>query len=113
MYKGIKSIIKQIDTMWVYAGSLIYHILDECKATRGCVSNVTNEVKENRFSKGKCYPHYENDSVCISSKYSYKQCYLCLSCRKTFTDFTHSPSYNSKKYLNKWITPFKDIPNKQ
>lgn len=38
------------------AKSLIYNILEERKATRGYVSNITNEVKEDIFSKGKCLP---------------------------------------------------------
>lgn len=101
---GIESIINQIDTMGVSAESLIYHILEERKFTRGYVSDVTNEVKENRFSKGKCCPYCESDSVCRNGKYSGKQRYICKSCRKTFTDFTYSPSYNSKKPLEQWIT---------
>ena len=36
----------------------------------------TNEVKENMFSKGKYYPHYESDSVCRNGKYNGKQYYL-------------------------------------
>ena len=32
-----------------------------------------------------------------------KQRYICKSCRKTFTDFTRSPHYNSKKDIKKWI----------
>lgn len=43
---GIDSIINQIDKMGVSAESLIYHILEERKATRGYVSDITNEVKE-------------------------------------------------------------------
>ena len=44
---------------------------------RGNVSDIVNEVKENRrFSKGKYYPHYESDSVHRNSKYNGKQRYL-------------------------------------
>lgn len=101
---GIDSIINQIDTIKVSAESLIYHILEECRTNRGYVSDITNEVKENRFSKGKCCPHCESDSVCRNGKYNGKQCYLSKYCGKTFADFTYSPSYNSKKPLDKWIT---------
>ena len=55
------------------------------------------------FSKGKYYPHYESDFVCRNSKYNGKQCYLCKICKYTFTDFTNSLSYNSKKSLDMWI----------
>lgn len=54
---GIESIINQIDTIGVSAESLIYHILEERRATRGYVSDVTNDVKESRFSKGKCFKY--------------------------------------------------------
>lgn len=96
---GLESIINQIDTIGVSAQSLIYYILEERRTIRGYVSYITNEVKENRFSKGKCCPHCESDSVCRNGKYSDKQRYLCKSCRKTFTYFTYSPSYNSNKPL--------------
>lgn len=101
---GIESIINQIDIIGISAENVIYYILEELKGTRGYVSDVTNEVKESRFSKGKCCPHCESDSVCRNGKYSGKQRYICKSCRKTFTDLTFSPSYNSKKPLDKWIT---------
>ena len=56
--------------------NLIYHIFEECITLRGYVSGITNEVKENMFSKGKYYPHYKSDSVCRNSRYNGKQCYL-------------------------------------
>ena len=48
---------------------------------RGYVSNIINKVKENMFSKGKCYSHYTSDSVHRNSKYNGKQCYLCKVCK--------------------------------
>lgn len=39
---GIESIINQIDTMGISVESLIYHILEERKATRGYGYDVTN-----------------------------------------------------------------------
>ncbi|WP_435575544.1 transposase [Clostridium gasigenes] len=93
-----------MDTIGVSAESLIYYILEERRTTRGYVFDVTNDVKESRFSKGKCCPRCESDSVCRNGKYNGKQHYLFKSCKKTFMDFTHSPSYNRKKPLDKWIT---------
>lgn len=100
---SVESILSEIDKLDISAESLIYHILEERIALRGYVSDVTNEVKENRFSKGKCCPHCESDSICRNGKYNGKQRYLCKSCKCTFTDFTNSPSYNSKKPLDMWI----------
>ena len=52
---------------------------------------------------GKCCPHCESETICRFGKYNGKQRYRCNSCNRTFTDFTNSPSYNSKKPLNLWI----------
>ena len=64
---------------------------------------VANEVKENRFSKGKVCPCCGNHEVSRYGKFNGKQRYICKSCRKTFTDFTRSPLYKSKKDITKWI----------
>lgn len=58
--------------MGVSAESLIYSMLEERRATRGYVSDVTNDVKESRLSKGKCCPRCESDSVCRNGKYNGK-----------------------------------------
>ena len=100
---SVESILSEINKLDISAESLIYHILEERIALRGYVYDVTNEVKENRFSKGKCCPRCESDSICRNGKYNGKQRYLCKSCKCTFTDFTNSPSYNSKKPLDMWI----------
>lgn len=100
---SIESILKEISALGSIAESVIFRTLEEKITLKGYVSDVTNEVKENRFSKGKCCPHCESDSVCRNGKYSGKQRYLCKSCRKTFTDFTNSPCYNSKKSLDMWL----------
>ncbi|MGL5243747.1 MAG: IS1595 family transposase [Sarcina sp.] len=100
---SVESIMNEINKLDISAESIIYNILEERKVTRGYTSDVINEVKENRFSKGKCCPHCENNSICRNGKYDNKQRYFCKACKKTFTDFTHSPSYNSKKPLDMWI----------
>ena len=70
---SVESILSKISKL----DSPIYHILEECITLIGYVSEIANEVKENRrFSKGKRYPHYESNSVCRNSKYNGKQCYL-------------------------------------
>ena len=50
--------------------------------------NLTQEVKESRFSKGKVYPHCSSEMVVRNGKYRSKQRYICKSRKKTFSDFT-------------------------
>jgi len=75
------------------------------------VDGVANEIKENRFSKGKVCPYCGHQEISRSGKYKpknspeHRQRYICKNpeCRKTFTDFTKSPLSASKSSLNKWI----------
>ncbi len=53
-------------------------------------SQITNDVREARFSKGKVCPHCESHQICRNGKYKDKQRYLCRECGKIFTDFTFS-----------------------
>ncbi len=64
---------------------------------------MTKEVKEFRFSKGNVCPFYHSETVSRNGKYNNKQPYICKSCKKTFTDFTNSVTYKSKKSLDKWL----------
>ncbi|MCM8710094.1 IS1595 family transposase [Clostridium sp. SYSU_GA19001] len=77
--------------------------LEEVFVLDSFATEVTNEVKKNRFSSGKVCPHCEHDEVSRNGKYNGKQRYICKSCRKTFTDFTRSPKHNSKKDVKQWI----------
>ncbi len=63
----------------------------------------TQEVKEFRFAKGKICPHCSAETVSRNGKYKGKQRYICKSCNKTFTDFTNSATYKSKKTLDNWL----------
>lgn len=67
------------------------------------VGQVCEEVKEFRFAKGKVCPHCNSELISRNGKYSGKQRYICKDCRKTFTDFTNSATYRSKKSLDKWL----------
>ena len=67
-----ESILSEISKL----DNLIYHIFEECITLRGYVSGITNEVKENMFSKGKYYPHYKSNSACRNSKYNGKRYHL-------------------------------------
>lgn len=99
----IESILAEIFKLGPRAESIIYQALEERKALNSYVSDVTEEIKENRFSMGKCCPHCESEAICRFGKYNGKQRYKCKGCNRTFTDFTNSPCYNSKKPLNLWI----------
>ncbi|OPX46537.1 hypothetical protein CLTHE_27580 [Clostridium thermobutyricum DSM 4928] len=48
-------------------------------------------------------PYCKGEDILRNGKYNNKQRYICKNCRKTFTDFTNSVTYNSKKTLDKWI----------
>ena len=99
----IEAILNEIFNLGPGAESVILQALEERKALNGIVTDVTNEIKENRFSRGKSCPHCESEAVCRYGKYNGKQRYKCNKCNRTFTDFTNSPCYNSKKPLNTWI----------
>lgn len=66
-------------------------------------TEVANEVKENRFSRGEACPHCGHDEVSRNEKYKEKQRYICKFCRKTFTDFTLSPKHNSSKDEKRYL----------
>jgi len=66
-------------------------------------SQITKEVKEMRFSKGKVCLHCRWEDILMNGKYNNKQIYICKKCGKTFTDFTNSATYKSKKSLDKLL----------
>jgi transposase-like protein len=100
---NVESIIKEIQTLGTTGQEQILNYLEEVIVLGSFAAEVTDEVKENRFSRGKVCPHCEHDKVSRNSKFDGKQRYICKSCRRTFNDFTQSPSYNSKKDTRKWI----------
>lgn len=71
--------------------------------TRTTTIGFTQEVRESRFSDGKSCPHCNEHNVVRNGKYNGKQRYLCKSCKKSFSDFTYSPIYSSKKPIDKWL----------
>lgn len=60
-------------------------------------------VRLNINDKVKVCPYCGHEEVTRYGKYNKKQRYKCKSCKKTFTDFTRSPIFNSKKDIDLWI----------
>lgn len=99
----VESVKNDIEALGTAGQEEILHYLEEVFVLGSFATEVTNEVKENRFSRGKVCPHCGHDEVSRNGKYNGKQRYICKSCRKTFTDFTLSPKHNSKKDVQQWI----------
>lgn len=100
---SVASVKKDLEALGTTGQEEILNYLEEVIVLGSFATEVTNEVKENRFSKGKVCPHCGHEEVSRNGKFNDKQRYICKSCRKTFTDFTRSPRYNSKKDIRKWI----------
>ena len=77
--------------------------LEEYLVLGSQVSQVTKEVKEMRFSKGRVCCYCNGTDVVRNGKRNGVQRYLCRNCQKSFTDFTNSATYKSKKSLYKII----------
>lgn len=100
---SVESVIKDIKTLGSTGQEEVLNYLEEVIVLGSFVTEVTDEVKENRFSRGKVCPHCHHGEVSRNGKFNGKQRYICKSCRRTFNDFTFSPRYNSKKDTRKWV----------
>lgn len=100
---NVSFILSEIEKLSLYQQTQILAILEERLISGSQVTQITKDVKEMRFSKGKVCPHCKEEDILRNGKYNNKQRYICKNCRKTFTDFTNSATYNSKKTLDKWI----------
>lgn len=100
---NVNSILKDIKALNIKEQEHLLYFLEEALVLNSYASKVPEEVKEHRFSKGKVCPHCKSDKVSRNGKYNNKQRYICKDCNKTFTDFTNSATYNSKKTLDMWL----------
>lgn len=100
---SIKSAKRDLESLEPQAQEIIFHYLEEVFVLGAFATEVTNEVKKSRFSRGKVCPHCGHAEVSRNGKFNGAQRYICKSCRKTFTDFTRSPKHNSNKDVTKWI----------
>ncbi|WP_315077495.1 IS1595 family transposase [uncultured Clostridium sp.] len=101
--RRVESIKLDLQTLNESEREEILNYLQENIILGSLSTQITNEVKESRFSRGKVCPHCENHEISRNGKFNGKQRYICKTCNKTFTDFTYSPRYNSKKDNSKWI----------
>ncbi len=77
--------------------------LEEYLVLGSQVAQVTKEVKEMRFSKGRVCCYCEGTNVVRNGKRNGVQRYLCRNCNHSFSDLTNSATYRSKKTLDKWL----------
>ena len=100
---SIKSILTDIQTLPLNQVEELLSYLEEFLVSNSQVEQIYEDVKEFRFSKGKVWgkvcPHCSSELISKNGK----QRYICKDCRRTFTDFTNSAVYRSKKSLDKWL----------
>ena len=66
-------------------------------------SEIRDNVKESRFSKGYECPKCQCKDVNKNGKSNGRQRYICKRCRTSFDEFTMSPFSNTKLGLDKWL----------
>ena len=101
--ENVSYLLSEIQKLSLYKQKQILSKLEENIMLGSQVTEITKEVKEMRFSKGKVCPHCNCEDISRNGKYNDKQRYICKDCGKTFTDFTNSATYKSKKPLDKWM----------
>jgi transposase-like protein len=99
----INSILSDINELSDNEKEILLTAIEEVLIFGSYSFEIESDVKEQRFNKGEVCPHCGKHNICKYGKPQGKQRYFCNSCNKTFSDFTYSPIYNSKKPLKKWI----------
>ena len=100
---NVNYIIKSLENLTEYEQQQVFNFLEEKLVFGSLSTQIKDGIKESRFPSGKVCPHCKGNNVSRNGKYNGKQRYICKSCNKTFTDFTFSPCYNSKKDFSKWL----------
>ncbi|MCY6354809.1 IS1595 family transposase [Clostridium sp. ZS2-4] len=100
---SVKSLLSEFEKLSTLEQEQLFNLIGEVLTLSTHTKNIIEEVRENRFSKGKICLHCDSNNVVRNGKYNGKQRYLCKDCGKTFSDFTQSPISNSKKPLDKWL----------
>lgn len=81
---SVNSLISDIQKISVSQQEQLLSYLEELLVLGTQVGQVTQEVKEFRFAKGKICPNCSAETVSRNGKYRGKQRYICKSCNKTF-----------------------------
>ena len=97
-------IIKALPELDKTQRELLYNLLRETinpiQSQRKDISSLI-EVRENRFNDGLKCTHCQSPRIRKFGKYRDRQRYQCLTCRRTFNDFTGTPIHRTK-LLDKW-----------
>lgn len=105
----VQSLMSDISKLSNYHKEQLLNYLEEDLTLNSYATEVTKEVAEGRFSKGKVCPFCGHSKILkhgiFHGKNSDKQRYKCQNseCKKTFTEYILSPAYNSKKNLKQWL----------
>ena len=94
---SVASVKKYLEVLGTTGQEDILNYLEEVIVLGSFATEVTNKVKEIDFPREKFSPtlgmrKYKEMASSMANKDI-----ICKSCRKTFTDFTRSPRYNSKE----------------
>lgn len=100
---NVSTILADIKTLPNGDKEQLFNVLGEIIIFSFHAKNLTQDVRKQRFSEGKICPHCPSKAVVRNGLSKGKQRYICKSCKKTFSDFTHSPIANSKKPVGKWL----------
>lgn len=68
----IESVKKDIEALRTAGQEEILHYLEEVFVLTSFATEVTNEVKENRFSNRKVCPHCDHDKISRTGEYNGK-----------------------------------------
>ena len=96
----IKAIIKDLKKNEL---TELISVAQEVLSTLFNSSEIRDNVKESRFSKGYECPKCQCKDVNKNGKSNGRQRYICKRCRTSFDEFTMSPFSNTKLGLDKWL----------
>ena len=94
--KDIKAIIKDLKKNEL---TELISVAQEVLSTIFNSSEIRDNVKEGRFSKGYECPKCQCKDVNKNGKSNGRQRYICKRCRTSFDEFTMSPFSNTKLCL--------------
>ena len=73
---NVLSILSEIENLSLYQQTQILALLEERLISGSQITQVTKDVKETRFSKGKVCPYCKGENILRNGKYNNKQRYI-------------------------------------